>query len=95
MVLCAFLNIILLAVIITLIFGLGMLGGIPTWYKNIRENRINCDDIKYANDASKWNVQKEEPKDDMSKRAWNFAKYIQGNDPRFKQNIQTKATQCV
>jgi len=94
MVFAALLNIILIGVLVTILFGLGFMGGIPAWYKNIRENRANCDDVQYANDSSKWNPDKQEPKNDLDKYQWTIARTFQGKDPRFETNLEIKAEEC-
>lgn len=95
MVFSEFLNIVLIVSLVLIVFGLGFMGGLPAWYKNIRENRSNCEDIKYANDASKWHPQKGEPKKNLDKRIWDLTKTLQGNDPRFSTNLAAKAAECA
>jgi len=92
---CIFLNFVLIVVIVTIMFGVGMLGGIPAWYRNIRENRSNCIDMKYASDAGKWDLEKGTPKKTLDRHMWNFARITQGHDPEFNQNLQTKTAECA
>jgi hypothetical protein len=95
MVFCALTNLILLTVLVGLLFGLGYLGGLPAWYRNMRDNRANCEDLEYARDPNKWNAPKNEPKKDLDKRIWNFARSLQGNDSRFQTNLASKTIECA
>jgi len=93
--LCTFLNMVLIVVIATFIFGIGMMGGLPSWYRNIREGRSNCTDMQYANDATKWDFEKGVPVKPLDTHVWNLAQSVQGDVVRFKQNLQTKHTECA
>ena len=94
MVFCALTNLILLTVLAALLFGLGYLGGLPAWYRNVRENRANCDDLEYARDPKKWDAPKSEPKTNLDKRVWGCARSMQGRDQRFRTNLSSKTLEC-
>lgn len=95
MILCTFMNIVLIIVIATIMFGAGMFGGIPAWYRNIREGRSNCVDMKYANDVNKWDTKQGMPQHYPDKHLWNLAQTVQGDDSNFKQKLQTKMVECA
>ena len=59
---CTLISIMLFLSLTVLLFGLGFFGGVPTWYKNVRQNRANCDDLAYSKDSTKWDSSKGEPK---------------------------------
>jgi hypothetical protein len=84
----------LILVIFVILYGLGFVGGIPAWYRNIRTNRGNCEDVKYAKDTNKWNDQIGEPKPKFDKHSWDLAQYVQGDDPRFRTHLSAKSTEC-
>jgi hypothetical protein len=92
---CTLLNFMLIFVIVTIMFGVGMIGGIPAWYRNIRENRSTCIDMKYASDADKWDPEKGTPRKMLDRHMWNLARTVQGDDPQFRQNLQTKTAECA
>jgi hypothetical protein len=94
MVLCTFINLVLIVVIATFVFGIGMVGGLPSWYRNIRQGRSNCTDVQYANDATKWDSEKGGPVKPLDTQLWNLAQSVQGDVASFKQNLQTKQTEC-
>lgn len=95
MTLCTVLNLVLIATIVMIMFGIGMLGGIPRWYRDIREGNSTCDDMKYANDAKQWDVAKIRPKKKLDRYIWDLAQTVQGDDPAFIINLNAKIAECL
>jgi len=86
-------NVLLTFVILGFVFALGYLGGIPKWYKDVRMNRMNCVDVKKTKDPIFWN--NGAPVNAMDKVAWDMTMQIQGYDPQFQTNLDTKLVECT
>lgn len=92
---CSFISLLLFTMLMVLLYGLGFFGGVPMWYKNVRQKRANCEDIAFAKDSTKWNNEKGEPKQPFDKASWDLTMYVQGNDDRFTENLTTKSSECL
>jgi hypothetical protein len=51
--------------------------------------------MKYASDADKWDPEKGTPRKMLDRHMWNLARTVQGDDPQFRQNLQTKTAECA
>lgn len=89
---CTLVNVLLIFVILGFIFGLGYIGGIPKWYKDVRTNRMNCVDVKRTQDPTFWN--NGVPVNAMDKAAWDMTIHLQGHDPQFQTNLDAKLKEC-
>ena len=92
---CALISFVLFTALAVLLYGLGFFGGVPMWYKNVRQKRANCDDLAFAKDSAKWDPSKGEPKKTFDKASWDLTMYVQGHDDRFKEHLETKSAECL
>ena len=92
---CTLISVLLFTMLMVLLFGLGFFGGVPLWYKNIRQKRANCEDLGFSKDSSKWDNAKGEPKQKLDKALWNLTMYVQGPDERFTENLAAKSAECL
>lgn len=88
-------SLVLFTALMVLLFGLGFFGGVPMWYKNIRQKRANCDDLAFAKDSTKWDQSKGKPKQTLDKAFWDLTMYVQGHDDRFTEYLAEKSSECL
>jgi hypothetical protein len=92
---CTLISLFLFTMLMVLLYGLGFFGGVPMWYKNIRQKRANCEDLAFAKDSTKWDQTKGEPKKTLDKASWDLTMYVQGHDERFTDNLAIKSSECL
>lgn len=80
----------LLLILLVLVFGLGFLGGLPKWYRDVRENRLNCTDAQkdYLDEGKKLSL--------IPKTMMHLTRYVQGDtDDSFREKIGRKRNECL
>ena len=82
----------LLSVILGIVFALGYIGGLPKWYKDIRMNRTDCEDVNKTKDSEFW--KDGAPVNKLDKAIWDVTMELQGNDPAFQTNLDVNLAKC-